>query len=306
MKAIQIERRRNLTSGEFTRDHLQDVGKPVIVTDAIDGWPARSKWTFDYLKTTYGSDFATVTPSFTSDVVKLTKLGSYIDYLDTPNEELPGFWIEAKTRKPTPPPPLPHSPLYMMGWNALGHPELGNDIQPAPYFISDWLLSLTPTLRELLQWTYGRAYSAVFVGPPGSLSTLHYDFGHCLGYLAQIQGRKRATLCAPSDSPHLYAGQVDPEHPDLERFPLFEWATPYECVIEPGELLFMPAGWWHWVRGLEKSITVAHNFFNDVNFSEHLTKILRRLPRLVQAFDHFPDWRDELSVRWRRADLTDP
>jgi hypothetical protein len=306
MKAIQIDRKRDLTPGEFIRDHLQDLGKPVVVTDAIQGWPARSKWTFDYLKKSYGSDFATAKPSFTSDVVKLTKLGSYIDHLDTPTEEVPGFWIESKTHKPTTPPAQPyHSPLYLMGWRAFDHPELRDDIQPAPYFISDWLLSLTPTLRDLLQWTYGREYTAVYIGPEGSLSTLHYDFGHCLGYLAQIQGRKRAILFSPSDSKYMYNGQVDPEHPDLERFALYDRATPYECVIEPGELLFVPPGWWHWVRGLEKSITVAHNFFNDVNFSQHLTNILRRLPRLVQGFDRFPDWRDELNVQWRPTDLAD-
>jgi hypothetical protein len=306
VKVVQIDRKRNLTPDNFMRDHLQGVGKPVIITDAIQGWRARSKWTFDYLKKSYGWDLVRAKPAFMSDVVKLTKLSAYIDHLDTPTKEVPGFWI--KNGKQSQPPPQPYEqPLYVLGWFPFqAHPELYDDIQPAPYFVHDWLWSLTPTLRDLLEWTCDRPYLAVSIGPKGSRSPLHYDFAHTHGYLAQIQGRKRAILFSPSDSQYLYNGRVDPEQPDPERFPLYDQATAYECVIEPGELLFMPPRWWHFVLGLEKSITVGHNFFNDVNFSQHLTSLLRRLPRLVQAFEQVPQWRDELDVQWRSKDLANP
>jgi hypothetical protein len=305
METVQIDRKRNLTPEDFIRDHLQGVGKPVIITDAIECWPARAKWTFDYLKKSCGSDLVTATFGLESDVVKVTKLGTYIDHLDTPIEEVPGLWIDQKTRKPLRAAPPQPSPLYLTGWSAFVHPELYDDIQPAPYFISDWLFSLTPTLLDLLQWTWIHNYWMVYIGPEGSLSKLHVDFGHTHTYLAQIQGRKRAIVFSPSDSQYLYNGRVDPEQPDLKRFPLYDRATAYECVIEPGELLFMPPDWWHCVRGLEKSITVAHCFFNDVNFSQHLTELLGRLPRLVRGFDQIPRLRDELHVQWHRTDLAD-
>ncbi len=256
----------------------------------------------EFLKTAYGSDLVSAPLGPFSDVAKLTKLGTYIDHLDTPAEELPGFWINMRDGHPlrTVPQPLA-SPPYLLGWHAFrDHPELYDDIKPAPYFVSDWVMSLNPTLRNVFQWTSERVYSAVFIGPEGTLSQLHRDFWHTHAYLAQIQGRKRAILFSPKDSEFLYGGHVDPEQPDLERFELFDRATAYECVIEPGEVLFMPPDWWHWVRGLEKSITFSQNFFNDVNFSEHLTDLLQNLPRLVQGFDKFPDWREELRVpRWR-------
>ena len=69
-------------------------------------------------------------------------------------------------------------------------------------------------------------------------------------------------LFSPEDSAALYDGEVNPDAPDFEKFPLFRNATPYECTIGLGELLFMPAQWWHHVVGLEKSITVNYNFFN--------------------------------------------
>jgi ribosomal protein L16 Arg81 hydroxylase len=52
---------------------------------------------------------------------------------------------------------------------------------------------------------------------------------------------------------------VDAEDADLRRFPRYAKAQPIEFVIEPGEILFIPAGWWHHVRALDPSISM--NFF---------------------------------------------
>ena len=54
MKRIQIERKSKVSPADIAREHLQGVGKPVIITDATENWPARSKWTFEFFKTAYG------------------------------------------------------------------------------------------------------------------------------------------------------------------------------------------------------------------------------------------------------------
>jgi len=60
---------------------------------------------------------------------------------------------------------------------------------------------------------------------------------------------------------------VDPEKPDLERFPGFARATVREVVLSPGEMLFIPVGWWHHVRALSLSINLAFtNFVRDNAF----------------------------------------
>ena len=41
---------------------------------------------------------------------------------------------------------------------------------------------------------------------------------------------------------------VDILNPDLERFPLFTRARRLECTLTPGDVLFMPAFWWHEVQ----------------------------------------------------------
>ena len=281
------------------------VGKPVIITDATENWPARSKWTFEFFKTAYGSDPATAWLGRGSGTGKLTTLSAYIDFLDAPLAELPGVWTGKDIGKDGRPPRATRldgeaSPFYLLGWYAFRqHPELYDDIAPAPYFVQDLVSALSPTLRDVFEWTSNREYSAIFIGPEGSLSALHRDYWNTHAYLAQIQGRKRAILFSPEDSDFLYGGQVDPEQPDFERFPLFDCATAYECVIEPGDTLLIPANWLHHVRGLEKSITVSRNFFNESNFTKHMMHILRNLPILVEGINSSPNWREELRIKWR-------
>jgi hypothetical protein len=297
---VQIERTQGLSPDVFARDHLQGIGRPVIVTDATDLWTARAKWTFEYLKTAYGADVVCPALGLYSNVVNVTKLATYIDYLSSPVGELQGFWMDAVERRPLRTPPASaESPPYLVDWKAFDkHPELFDDIKPF-YFVNDWVPALSPTLREVFECAARRSYWEVFIGPDGSLSRLHQDFQHTHACLAQISGRKRAILFSPEDSAFLYGGKVDPEHPDFARFELLRRATAYEGVLEPGDVLFIPADWWHWVRGLEKSITVDHNFFNDVNFAAHMEELLRRLPAVVEGFDKFPAWRDALHVEWQ-------
>lgn len=51
--------------------------------------------------------------------------------------------------------------------------------------------------------------------------------------------------------------QVDPLKQDLEAFPDIAKAQMYKCLIEPGEMLFIPNKWWHHVTALEKSFSVS-------------------------------------------------
>lgn len=305
VKKIAIERKKNLSPEDFARDHLQGVGAPVIITDAMDGWPARSKWTFEFFKEAYGQDFGTTQTSLDSEAAKLTKIGAYIDFLGNPSAELPGFWVNEKNGKPLRAAPArADTPPHLMGWHAFQkHIELHEDIKPAPYFVEDWVLSLNPMLRDIFEWTCGRDYWSIYVGPEGVLSKLHRDFWHTHAYLAQIRGRKNAILFSPEESHLIYDGQVDPEQPDFDRFELFDQATQYEGVIEAGDLLFMPPDWWHCIRALEKSITISHNFFNQTNFNEHLAGVMRKLPKLVDGFNRIPEWREALGVAWSPNDV---
>jgi hypothetical protein len=285
VKWVAIERKAGIAPDVFVRDHLHGSGMPVIVTDATEYWPALHKWTFERFKIEYGSDLVVAPYGLGSETAKLTKIGPYIDYLEHPESDLAGFWVDGKCGKPLPDGPgSTLSPAYLLGWDAFRkHPELFNDIQPPPYFVSDWVLAMNPSIREVFEQTSGREYWSIYAGPEGALSPLHVDYWQTHAYLAQVRGRKRVIMFSPEDSQFLYKGEVDPEQPDFEKFELFEQAIAYECEIGPGEMLFMPANWWHHVRTIEKSITVSHNFFNDTNFNEHLAGLMGNMSALAES-----------------------
>jgi hypothetical protein len=299
-RRIPIERAHGLTPEILYECYLTGSGRPVIVTDELNTWPARSKWNFEFFKSRYGSDsvVAAVWPG--NKYVKMIKLEDYISYVQAPNNRVKGLWIDPETKFPRPEPtePLP-GPLYLYAWRGfIQHPELLDDIHQSPRFVEDWFPLLPPALRKVLDVATQYFSVGLLIGPEGSKSNLHQDFLHSHAYLAQIAGRKRCVLFSPEDSPALYEGRVDPDRPELDQFPLYRNATAYECVLEPGEMLFMPWLWWHQVVALESSITVNYNFFNRVNFAAYITDLLQRLPAIVGGIEEHSDAKAALGIDW--------
>ena len=86
----------------------------------------------------------------------------------------------------------------------------------------------------------------------------------------------------PEDLPLLYptythstdaAFDVTLSQPDLDRHPLLSLTHPRECVLSPGELLFVPAGSPHRVENLEPSLAISANFVDRSNFDRVLAEL---------------------------------
>ncbi|WP_394829359.1 cupin-like domain-containing protein [Pendulispora albinea] len=101
---------------------------------------------------------------------------------------------------------------------------------------------------------------------------LHRDGGPV--FLGQVFGRKRVVLFCPDQTPYMYSASVslnteliDPDHFDRARYPLLARAVRTECIIEPGDILVLPLGWYHCVWALSPNISVAHVFANNATWS---------------------------------------
>ena len=79
-------------------------------------------------------------------------------------------------------------------------------------------------------------------------------------------GEKYVRLYSSQDSASMYphdtqmlhnTSQVDLDAPDLEAFPDFANLSSLECVLKPGEMLYIPPGHWHYVKSLETSFSVS-------------------------------------------------
>ncbi|MGK5077211.1 cupin-like domain-containing protein [Janthinobacterium sp. HLX7-2] len=101
-----------------------------------------------------------------------------------------------------------------------------------------------------------------WVGPAGTVTPLHCDYDDNI--FAQVWGSKRIFLSPPHHDAFLYPSEAnailfgspfDPEAPDFDKFPLARQASMIECIVEPGDMLYVPAGWYHQVRALTFSLS---------------------------------------------------
>ncbi len=55
----------------------------------------------------------------------------------------------------------------------------------------------------------------------------------------------------------MYVPQVDLDEPLSEQFPLFAAAEYQDVVLCAGEMLYIPPGWWHYVKSLSVSFSIS-------------------------------------------------
>jgi cupin-like protein len=252
-----VERRHRPTYAEFERDFLNP-HRPVVISGALGDWKA-SHWTPEYFRDEFpdkrlnvdGSDYRM------ADFIKLV--------LNSTNEK-----------------PAPYFRNVLID-NFL--PELIPAIRPLPeYFSPNWLEGpLSQPLRSRLHNGSAELYIG---GAGGKFPFLHFDSWHTHAFLCQLAGRKEFTAYAPDQAQYLYvkpdrynqSSVTDLENPDYEKFPLFARAQAMRFYLDPGEILFVPAGWWHTARILSPSVTVSVNRANASNWSELTRDMCSRAP----------------------------
>ena len=129
----------------------------------------------------------------------------------------------------------------------------------------------------------------------------HYEFCHYDpddNFLIMIQGRKQVRLFGYDHLNSLYPNpmgsygktiqsQVDLDNVDKVRFVNFtEDPTLHcqHCVLHPGEMLFIPAFYWHQVTALDTGISV-NMFYGDSGENAFIDKILK-----APYYEHFKYW----------------
>ncbi|MGC1817055.1 MAG: cupin-like domain-containing protein [Casimicrobiaceae bacterium] len=241
----QVPRMPKLSRQTFL-DEFYALNRPVVMTCAMDDWPAMTRWTAKELKRRFGDRVVSVQANRDSDAnyeLNSARLrsemtfGEFVDITETIGETN-NYYITANNSET----------------NTAALKDLWNDIVPFPEYLRD-----DPANRGFF-----------WFGPKGTVTPLHHDLTN--NFMAQVRGRKLVRLIAPCELPNLYNNRhcysaVNLDRIDYDRFPLFSNVTVLDVEIGPGDLLFLPVGWWHYVRGLEVSITMTFtNFVFDNDF----------------------------------------
>lgn len=230
---------------------------PVVLRGQVADWPAVSAGRRG------GRTLAEYVASFASDKPLEVLLGPpEIEGRFFYRDDMNGFNF---TRQRVPLGTLMSQLLRLAEENAPNPPAIYANAAAAPDHLPGW------SEANPLGLPATGAMARVWIGNAVRVAT-HYDIPPNLA--AVVAGRRRFTLFPPEQVENLYVGpldrtlagppvsMVDPDEPDLDRYPRFAEALRHAQVaeLEPGDVLFIPAIWWHHVRAFDR-INVLVNYW---------------------------------------------
>lgn len=141
----------------------------------------------------------------------------------------------------------------------------------------------------------------LFIGMKGAETPLHFDERENLFF--QVRGLKEIVVYPFVDYVRLYPFPTthpcdrqsmvgSPVEVDLTAFPKFKDAVGHYATLKAGDLLYLPYGWWHWLRNLD-SFAISVSFWSTTpstdlssgipdQFTDHmLTRVRRNLESLI-------------------------
>ncbi|KAK3944873.1 hypothetical protein QBC46DRAFT_373428 [Diplogelasinospora grovesii] len=274
-------------SMEWFQEYMDKAEKgplPLVITGVVDDWPARTTRPWNkpayLLSRTFGGRRLVpveVGRSYVDDgwgqqIIPFKEfLSVYIDPPRTKGQNGQGGGRKGKVGY------LAQHQLFTQ------LPQLRNDIR-----IPDYCYTAPPkhpTDPSQDQAELDEPQLNAWFGPGGTITPLHTDPYHNL--LVQVVGRKYVRLYSPHETPrmrprgkeggvemgntsHVDIGVFEGwDKPDIEAEGEGEengeggWEdefkkVPYlECILQPGDMLYIPIGWWHYVRGLSVSFSVS-------------------------------------------------
>ena len=245
----------HLTVSELTSDHFEQVyrrpGKPLVISDFFD---SDIDWNLDFLSLNLGDQQFAVRDygegHFDTPKNQWTK---YCDHIKLTIHEFIAHIRDGSAKQRN---------LYL-AQNPIGGTK-------AALTIAGQMQLLTQTLG--LEPAISEATLNLWFGPTGHTEPLHFDPSD--GTMMMMHGKKRVVLYPPSQSPNLYPfgfydvlpfwiSQVNIEEPDLNKYPNFgkTQQNRYEVLLSPGQLLFIPAQWWHEVTAEGEGYVSSCNHF---------------------------------------------
>lgn len=236
--------------------------RPVIVTGALQSWDLENRWTPAKLERRFGNELVQVYNNY-FDLQTLMPLKQYL------SQHFGKSTCENDRVLP-----------YVRWYTQLRDVKFCWADEIFAQLRNEWHLpSFLPDTDYVLPFSSATGANpltdpfpakGLFISPCGARTSLHVDpWGSC-AVLCQLYGYKRWYLYAPDQSIYLRNdfGVVDVTRPDRKRFPAFATAQlTAACTLKPGEVIYIPHGWYHQVECESDSVSLTWNFVHRTTAS---------------------------------------
>lgn len=227
-------------SPEEFKKYYYKTGKPLVIKSLAKQWPAYSKWNWDYFKEALGEKKVGIYNNVKSDAhTPVNAADGYTTF---------GNYIDMVRRGPA-------------SWRIF----LFNLFSHAPHITRDF------TWPDELMRGFVKRVPMLFVGGQGSVTHMHFDMDLSHILHTQFAGRKRVLLFPFSEQYNLYRKPFEvlsladfsgyhsetDSRIDYNKFPALRYAKGYDLVLEHGDTLFMPAGYWHHMEYIDSGFAMS-------------------------------------------------
>lgn len=274
----EIERVKTISKEDFYRNYVLKQ-KPLVVEQLTSDWPAFDKWKLEYIKEIAGD--------------KTVPL-----YDDRPVTHKDGF-NEA------------HATMKMSDYIDLLLRE------PTNYRIFLYnLMQEVPQLKEDFKWPdiglrLVKQLPMLFFGGENSKVFMHYDIDYSNILHFHFHGKKRCVLFAPNQTPYLYKvphalisrEDIDFDNPDFDKWPALKQAKGLVCDLNHGEMLYMPEGYWHYMKyvtpGFSMSLRAFPRKIGNLSKAAYNVFVMRHFDNLMRKWkgQQWIDYKNNEAIR---------
>lgn len=227
-----IERVKKISKKDFIDKYVK-TQKPVVIEQLTEDWPAYEKWHLNYIKNIAGEK---IVPLYDDRPVRAEdgfnqahaemKMADYIDLLE---------------KEPT------NYRIFL--YNIMKEvPSLKNDFR--------WPNIGLRLIKQLPMLFFGGENSKVF---------MHFDIDYSNILHFHFHGQKQCILFDQKQSKYMYKiphslicrEDIDFDKPDFKKFPALKNAKGYICNLNHGEMLYMPEGYWHYMKYITPGFSMS-------------------------------------------------
>ena len=278
LNLVAVDKVETISKKDFINNYFKPQ-KPVVIERFIDDWPAYTKWSLEYMKEVAGDK---IVPLYDDRPV------DYKDGFNQPHATMKmSEYVDLLKKEPT--------KFRIFLWNILKEvPVLQKD-----FSFPDFGLRLMKGLPML------------FFGGKDSYTFMHYDIDFANIFHFHFEGKKQCILFDQQQNKYLYKipnslitrEDIHFSNPDIKKWPALKNAKGYITHLEHGNTLYMPEGYWHYMRYITPGFSMSLRSIprNPIHLGKAVYNIvvMRSLDNVMRRLrgQKWIDWKNDYAIK---------